>query len=72
VEYVEQDFKVTKETTWDEMLREVLDFWNLGKKKDDKEEGEELIKKDGKDKSADPYNGYTLMLPNMHNIMCLN
>lgn len=67
VEYVEQDFRVTKETTWDDMLREVLMFWMLI--------DEEDIVKSTKPKAAedkDPYNGFTLVLPNMHNIMSLN
>lgn len=56
--YTEQKFRVTKQTTWKDMLDEAKLFWGLN-------DGEEKLREEDRTQ-------FTLVLPNHHDVMSLN
>lgn len=57
---LQQDFRITKESTWVQLRNEAVDFWQLC---EDPENNNKGVKN---------YDRYSLVLPNDHDIMNLN
>ena len=55
---LQQDFRITKESTWVQLRNEAVDFWQLCE--------------DRNEKGEKNYDRYSLVLPNNHDIMNIN